>query len=272
MRQPSSIQDYARHGLPLDGLFIVDAHMHLGDWFQFYMPVRDAAGAVRLMDRIGITVGIASAHGAAIGCDNRAGNDLAIAAAKAFPGRFMGYIVADPNDAEGMAVEIERCAAAGLRAIKIHNYHGKPYDAPEYAPAYEIADQRSWPILAHSGSDLDVFGRLAARYKNIRWVLAHAADDNAGAFAALSRKHDNIFLDTAMSRCPVGAVEALVKGAGVEKVLFGSDAVFLSASQQIGKILFARLSDDEKASLLGQNAKAVFGLTEPEIKPEPIAK
>ncbi len=262
MKTPAALLDRARLGLRIEGLFVFDAHMHLGEWLSFYRPACDAASAVQLMDRVGISAGSVSAIGAALGSDLRAGNDLVIAAAKEFPGRLFGAIVADPNDVEGMSAEIERCAAAGLRALKIHNAHGKPYDAPEYAPAFEIADRRSWPVLVHSGGDFAVLDRLAKQHRGVRWIFAHAADESAAQFGALARKHDNVFLDTAFSECPVGAVETLVRTAGVDRVLFGSDATFLSAAQQIGKILFARLSDDEKAAILGLNARRVFDLPE----------
>ncbi len=271
-KRPRALLDRARLGEMLDGVLIIDAHMHLGEWHQFYMPVCDAAGALRIMDRIGIAAGIASGHGAAVGSDLRAGNDVVIDAVKEFPGRFYGYAVADPNDAEGMAAEIERCAKAGLRAIKIHSYHGKPYDSSEYQPAFEIADSRSWPVLAHSGDDLTVFARLAKRYRKIRWVLAHATGGDPEAFCGLARAHENVFLDTCSSDCAYDAVEALVRGAGAEKVLFGSDAVFLSATQQIGKILFARLSNDQKLQILGLNAARVFDLPETPAKPASDAR
>ena len=265
---PATLLETARLGRMLEGVCVIDAHMHLGEWFQFYTPVRDAAGAVKIMDRVGIRSGIASAHAAAIAGDLRAGNDLVIAAAQQFPGRLYGYVVANPNHADDMVAEIERCAKQGLRALKVHTYHGKPYDAPEYAPAFEFADQRSWPVLAHSGP-LDVFDRLAATYKGIRWVLAHSASADAATFADIARKRDNVFFDTCASASEYDSVESLVRAVGVERVLFGSDAVFLSATQQIGRILFARLSDDDKLRILGLNALRVFDLPEP---PAPVEK
>ncbi len=263
---PRTILDHARLGLKLDGLFVFDVHMHLGDWFQFYMPVRDAAGAVKIMDRIGISAGVASARSAAAGSDLRAGNDLVVDAVRKFPGRLYGYIVADPNDPEGMAAEIERCAQEGVRAIKVHHGHGHAYDAPEYAAAFEIADSRAWPVLAYAGP-VAVLDTLAERYKNIRWIIAHAASADAGPFAELARRRENVFFDTCGSACEYGAVEDLVRAVGVERVLFGSDAVLLSASQQIGRILFARLTDEEKAHILGLNAARVFDIPLPAENP-----
>jgi uncharacterized protein len=278
-KMPRTIQGCARLGLPLgtlrpdggsgetNGPFVFDAHMHLGGLSRFHTPVHDAAGAVAVMDRIGIRAGCASATAAVVGSDLRAGNDLVIAAVKEFPGRIRGYAVADPNHAEGMVAELERCAGRGLAAVKIHSDHGKPYDADEYRPAYEFANHRSWPLMAHGSiAHADALSRLAGEYRNIRWVFAHAssvAATDAESLRRIARNLDNVFFDTCGFACEYGAVETLVEAVGVERVLFGSDAVVLSAAQQIGKVLFARLSDSDKEAILGLNALKVFGLPKP---------
>ena len=71
---------------------------------------------------------------------------------------------------------------------------------------------------------------------------------------------DNLYLDTCTSLSFKGLVERLCQDAGAEKVVFGSDMVFLSLPQQIGKILFAGITDDEKRLVLAENAKRIFCL------------
>jgi len=257
----ATILERARLGQRLDGLFLFDAHQHLGEWHQFHMPKCEAADVIAVMDRIGIAQAATSGVPAAVGSDFRAGNDLVIAATRAYPGRLHGYIVVNPNDPAGVAPEIERCAAEGLAAVKIHSYHGKPYDCAEYRPAYEIANSRSWPVLAHTwAEELPAIDRLAAEYPNIRWLLAHAAAAEPQKYYDLARRRDSIFLDTCNSACTWNAVESLVKETGPEKILFGSDVSFLAATQQIGRVLFARISDRDKELILGLNARRFFRL------------
>ena len=53
-------------------------------------------------------------------------------------------------------------------------------------------------------------------------------------------------------------MERLTAGAGAEKILFGSDCYFFSMTQQIGKVLGADLSDDEKQKILSGNALRIL--------------
>ena len=262
MTRKPTLLDLGRAGRRLDGVFVFDAHQHIGTWHPFHIPAPSAADAVRVMDRIGIDAACTSSIAAVLGCDVRRGNDEVIAAVNEYPGRIFGYIRVSPTDpAVGTGEEVERCAGAGLRAIKIHNYQGVPYDAEAYRPAYEIADERGWPILAHTWEgDMTVIDKLAGEYPNAKWLLAHAGVSGPEAYGEIARRRDNVFLETCSSACAYGLVERLVEDAGVDKVLFGTDMTFLTATQQVGKVLFARLSDGDKERVLGGNARAVFGL------------
>ena len=255
----STLLDRARLGERLDGVFVFDAHQHLGPWHAFHIPEHDAEAVVRVMDRIGIDGACTSALAAALSGEMKRGNDEVIAAAKRFPGRLFGYMAVNPN-LPGVAEEVERCATAGLRAIKIHSIHGKPYDADEYRVAYEIAQARGWPVLAHTGDQAHILDRLAGEYCSVTWLLAHAAKAKPWDLCEIARRRENVYLETCASSCPFGVMETLVKGASADKVLFGSDMAFLNASNQIGKVLFARISDTDKQKILGLNAKRVFGL------------
>ena len=61
-------------------------------------------------------------------------------------------------------------------------------------------------------------------------------------------------LDTSFSLAPRGVLERLVAEAGAENVVWGSDATFLSMSQQIGRALGARISEGDKRQILSLNA------------------
>jgi hypothetical protein len=45
----------------------------------------------------------------------------------------------------------------------------------------------------------------------------------------------------------------LTEKVGADKILFGSDMPFVNANAQIGKILYARISDEDKRKILGLN-------------------
>ena len=57
-----------------------------------------------------------------------------------------------------------------------------------------------------------------------------------------------------------GLIEEVVTTIGSEKLMFGSDAALFSAAQQVARVVTARISDEDRRNILGQNAKRLFGL------------
>lgn len=255
----SDLAEKGRRGERVDHL-IIDIHAHLGPWFNF--PVREggAEGLVKIMDRIGVDVACLSAH-ASIGPDFRLGNDLAYQAMRKHPDRIRPYIGINPNFPDGCLEEVERCRRLGMKNIKIHNIHGKPYDCERYRSAYEVANAEGWVVLAHTwGKDAELFDKLASDYRNINFVLAHSGVLEFDLYVELTKKRENIYLDITTSLVYYGMLEEFVRRVGSERLLFGTDAPFLSPKHQIGRILFARISDEDKQRILGGNAKSILTL------------
>ena len=256
----SALLKLAETGSTLEEVLVVDGHCHMGPWHNFHIPDNGIEAMVRVMDRIGIDTIIASPH-AAIGPDFRLGNDLIAEAMQRYPGRVLGYVFLNPRYEDGVSDELERCVPLGMRQIKLHSGNGYPYDGERYRPGYEIANEHGFPILAHTwGKDAEVFDKLSEEYSNISFILAHAGVGDFDTYVKLGKERPNIYLDLATSMAGYGWVERFVEEVGVEKLLFGSDMPFISAAQQIGKVLYARISDEDKRKILGENARRVFGL------------
>ena len=260
MSTTSAIQNAARLGRKLTGECIIDGHGHMGPWSKFHIVDSGIEGMLADMDRVGIDVICPSAH-ACIGPDFRQGNDIVAKAQKKHPRRVCGYVGINPNYPDGTVKEIDRCARFGMRHVKIHSIHGVPYDARAYRDAYETVNARGIVLLAHTwGGDAAIFDELAPDYRGINFLLAHSGVGDFDTYVRLAAKHDNIYLDLATSMAGYGWVERFVREVGAEKVLYGSDIPFISAPQQIGKVLFARITDADKRLILGLNAKRLFGL------------
>jgi predicted TIM-barrel fold metal-dependent hydrolase len=86
----------------------------------------------------------------------------------------------------------------------------------------------------------------------------------------IGRDFENVYLDLCASAAGYGVVERFVADVGAHKVLFGSDAGFLSAAQQIGRVALARITEEEKRAVLGLNAQRVLGLAS--VGPPPEGK
>jgi predicted TIM-barrel fold metal-dependent hydrolase len=50
----------------------------------------------------------------------------------------------------------------------------------------------------------------------------------------------------------------MVASAGADRVVWGSDAAFLSMTQQIGRVLAADIPDPDKVKILSTNARGLL--------------
>lgn len=258
------IAEKASKGLKLDELLILDSHCHIGCWFNFNIPENTAQGMMKSMDRTGINKVFISAH-SSIGPDYQFGNNLVIDVLNRYPERFMGYVTVNPNYPEDMNNELERCFKNnGIRGIKLHPYmHGCRCDNTNYSAAYEAADGRKCPVLIHTSGvdDVVAIDKLAANYKNAIFIIGHGGADIRGMKMAVEvvNRHENVFVDTAVSLAFEGNIEWFVKEMGDTKILFGSDMPFYDPRPTLGRIVYADISDDAKRAILGLNLVKILG-------------
>ena len=249
-----TLREQALAGQPLD-IDIVDMHAHLGRYF-FTVPDITPAHFVGKMDQLGIRQTICSS----LRCMSRnmtIGNDEVLAAMTAFPGRILGYVVLFPGDAASVRNEVVRCLDAGFTGLKLHDSNGMRYDDPAYLPAYEIAHEKALPILYHTWGEKAQFEAIswaARKFPNASFLLAHSGSNNIDAYFKMAAEHDNVYLETCFSAAPQGLIETLVRTAGPQKVVWGSDCLFYGMTQQLGRVIGANISDEEKKQILGENA------------------
>lgn len=253
----------------LAGELVIDAHAHLGPWHNFY--IRDGGSPeamIAAMDRCGITMSIVAPH-VAIGPDEALGNEQAYEAAEARPDRFVPYVTINPNRSrECIEEEIRRWETRGIRGFKIHpSVHKYPASGDSYRPVYEYANAKCLPVLSHCwdgdphGAPSVVAG-LAGEYPSAFFIIGHSAS-SWGAIETGCRevaRRPNVYLDLTGSALWYGALEYMVGKVGSGRILFGSDNPFLDPRPPLGRVLMARISDDDKRRILGLNARELFGL------------
>jgi hypothetical protein len=189
------------------------------------------------------------------------GHDEVLTAMRRHPGRILGYFSVLPTDPARLREEAVRRLSEGFAGIKLHNGNGFAYDHPGFEPLWELAEARGLPVLFHTwgGAELDQIGALASRWPKIRAIAAHAGSQNVDAYVRLAKSHPNVFLDTCLSKAPRGLVELLMRGAGSEKILWGSDAHFFSMPHQLGKVVGSELTEAELIAVLAGNARKILG-------------
>jgi len=257
------ILDEVRKASPLKDALIIDCHGHLGRWNNVYLPKSDLGEIIKMMDRFGTDkLCISSFLGCS--CDFRTGNDRVGAAVGKYPGRLIGYTTVNPNFPDEIAGELLRCQTEfGFVMVKIHPFcHEYPADGKSYRPVWEFASRRQSIVLSHTW-EADkycapaMFGKVASRYPKARIILGHSGVTYNGCEEAIevAKKHKNIYLDIASSQPHFGILERFVNEVGAERVLFGTDVPFLEPACQIGKVAFARITENQKRQILGLNMR-----------------
>jgi predicted TIM-barrel fold metal-dependent hydrolase len=242
-----------RQGQSLSGELVIDAHAHLGLMKDYHVPRPEAADLVAYMNRYGIGTACIFAF-AGVTSDFVHGNDLVVAAVRDFPARFIGYTTLNANYPHELTPELERCDRLGLRGIKlITAYQGHSEETERFFPVYEWANSRRKIILSHQWGSADFLGRMAAQHPQICFVIGHL---NL-AYAGVVRKYDNVFTTTTFVPWP-GAIAGAVKAFGAAKILFGSDFPDLDTSLNIGPLLTAQISDEDKRMILGRNMRGIL--------------
>lgn len=250
-------------GNPIAGLEVIDAHNHLGPYFNF--PIHRSGSIESMLERAN-TAGIGKvciAANAAIGPDMAWGNDETAEAIRKYPDRVLGYATIKPCAEADMRAELDRLFSQnGFIGIKLHpGLHGVNVAHASYRPAMEYADAHSLPVLIHTWSRADVSdaGALAAEYKSASFIIAHmgGAPDVLEHALDTMKKYDNVFGDTALSISPHRNIEYAVKRVGAEKVIFGSDMPFYDPVFTLARVVCADIHESEIEKIVGVNFKAI---------------
>ena len=209
-------------------------------------------------DRIGIRSTMVS-HQAVLSSEVPWGNGEVLKAMRRHPGRIIGYATCLPVSARLGIGEIRRCVESGMPAIKLHNSNGIPYDSPAYDKIWEYADRLRLPVLLHTWGDLNAYRKVFGQAPNTPILCGHAGAVNPGQYVEYAREFPNLYLELCSSRSAAGLVEFFVKEAGAERVVWGSDAPWMSYQQQIGRVLFADIPEAAKRLILSGNAARILG-------------
>ncbi|MFH1748894.1 MAG: amidohydrolase family protein [Planctomycetota bacterium] len=262
----------ANEGQPFREAFILDCHGHFGTEVGFHIPGADTREYIAVLDRIGIDMVAVSTFSSVFPF----GNDIIAEAVSACPGRFVGYARVNANYPEDIDSELSRCFdELGFKGIKIHPYCDQvfPQD-PRYDSVWEFASERSVPVLVHTWNSLRYtdplldcciptqFRTIAEEYPRAKIILGHSGGEYDGIIEAISvaKVCPNVYLDTASSRLYPDVIEMMVAEVGAERVLYGSDVPFLSPVPQVGKVVYADITESEKRMILGLNAARLFGI------------
>lgn len=253
--------------------FVFDDHTHMG--FRPNTPLLselgksfDADMMIEHMDASGVDVVVgfplANPH-----TDYREQNELMLEYHKRYPNRIVPFARIQPLFKEGAAQDIAEYAKRGMRGLKFHPFMdggSNPVNNRELMfPLMEVATEFGLTVLIHSGeswnSSPTLIGDLAEHFPAIPFIIGHSGlwEFHQEAIV-VGKRVANVWLDVA-EVAPPGVVTHVVRGVGVERVLYGSDHPLIPFGWEIGKVAkYAGLNPTEIRRVLGLNLAGLLGI------------
>ena len=248
------------------GFRVFDVHGHLGRWERKYCRDSTAEQMVERMDQVGVER-FAISDILAIGPDYRAGHDRTGEAVAAYPDRLVGYAAYNPNYESAMADEMKRAFEdLGCRGLKFHcGLHDVSTEDPSYRLGFEIAQERSCPILCHGhrGPSPEFLMDTLAEFPDAKFMYAHlggGAREGLKPFLELAHARPNFFLDLGLSTMFRGVLVWLASQVPPTQILYGSDHPLNEFTFQLGRVLHADIPDSLKRIILWDNAARIFAV------------
>ncbi|MEG2624190.1 MAG: amidohydrolase family protein [Clostridia bacterium] len=242
---------------------VIDMHTHMGLEYCLYYPDHDADAMVRFMDECGIEfIACSSVEDLMDGGSERTEIEHAM---RRYPTRIKGYYAVNPLlgiDTSAIARAFqENTGYIGFKFLP--DYHRTALTDSVYAPAMAYADARHMLVLSHtwgvsmngeSCNSADKIVEILDRYPNIRFLMGHSCQGQVDLAIDIARSYKNAYLDLCDTCRLNGVVEKMVRLAGAEKVVFGTDAPMQSHRFQLGCVLGAHIGAEERKLILRDNA------------------
>ncbi len=246
---------------------IIDSHFHLGPDIYSYKPGADLPSIIKMMETTGVSKLCINSSEAVWGGNHYQGNNYIASLCKKYPERFIGFAVINPNFND-TTDEIKRCIEElGLKGIKIHpRIHQCDLTDSRYNPVWEASEKYQIPILSHTGegqfgSSPKAFKKISQDYPRGTFLLGHSGDNLEGLkfCIKIAKKRDNVYLGTSdVVFMHNGMLEYTVSQIGADKILFESDCPWFDFNYSLGIVLYARISEKDKAKILGLNMARIM--------------
>jgi predicted TIM-barrel fold metal-dependent hydrolase len=268
-RNEDRIMAATRAGKPLP-VPVIDMHMHI-----LHEGMDSAGGGTRmsrggpsgvhhLLKRIGCIGGGFMSWNGVVSADSLAGNRCTAAALDASPQGFWGLASFDPT--HYTQEELGRLIPEVYRdkrfiGMKPYVRYGVEYHHPSYDLWWRYGNRHGFYAGIHRnrGDFLEV-DTLAKKYPRVRWVVYHCGSDYRTADQAIASmlKNPNVYAEITLTPVTFGIIDYLVEHAGEDRIVYGSDLPMRDPRQQLGWVVFSRLSVKAKEKVLWRNAMNII--------------
>lgn len=174
---------------------------------------------------------------------------------------------------ESYKEDIDFVKSLGIKGLKFHaEYQGFTVDDPQMLRIYDYAFEKGLIVLHHAGFD----PAFPPPYHSSAARFAHIADEMKGGTLVVAHlggqmqwdeveRHlvgKNVYLDTSMGFSYYSAPQfmRIARAHGTDRILFGSDAPWSRADEEIAAIRALPLTVEEQNAILGGNAARLLGI------------
>lgn len=203
-----------------------------------------------------------------------------------YPNTFIGFGSVDPWKGPSAVKEVERCAELGLRGMKFQQATQAfcPTN-PRFFPIYEACARLNLVTVFHTGTTAIASGtpggsgltleycrpipyidELAARYPELRIIMAHPAWPWHDDQLAVLRHKGNVYMDLSgwapkyFPASTVQNVNTLVQ----DKVFYGSDFPVIDPERWLAEFAALPIKDTVRPKVLLRNAAKFMGIALPD--------
>jgi len=189
-------------------------------------------------------------------------NDRTLAHAERAAGKLVPFARLDLT--EGPLEEARRCLDLGAKGIKLHpRAQAFTLDDERLPPIFELAMERSVPILIHGGRGLPPIAEhlelLVRRYESVALIIAHAGIADMGALAGRLGGLPGVFFDTSVW----SSVDLfdLFRQVSPEQIVYASDYPYGRQPNSLLTAVYAAraagFDERQVRGMIGENAQRI---------------
>ncbi len=235
---------------------------------QRTMPTLEKGGIKRLCIFLHVGLGTTSA---ATDARIRANPDSILEPLRRWPDRILGMIQLNANDVRGSLSALDRWLRDGPM-VGVYFPGGRRGSLAcshrNFDPLVKRVAELNGLIMQHTwfktgGKDspgestpADLV-QLAKRFPDVQFVCAHAGGEWEKGIRAI-RSSPNILAETSGFDPTAGFVEMAVRELGSKRVVFGSHLPTRSLGTELGKIVGAEISEEDRRLILGSNLRRLL--------------
>lgn len=261
----------ASRGLPIT-IPVLDSHTHLieeggGTGSGFPMLYGGIEDMVDLYRSIGIQKMCIAPWVGINGGDSETANAISEKTIRQYPDMVEAFALIDPNYTENVEKEARIWhQEKKFKGIKPYYYLSRTrYTDPVYAPWWRIGNELRLfslvdPGLINDSDYVEQIDELATTYPEVNFFMDHAGRtfEVAELYAQVAKKHNNVTLQLTYTSVTLGVIEYLVREAGADKILFGTDSPMRDPRPQVGWLAYANLSLENKKKIFGGNYQHIL--------------